>query len=185
MSRSGEPATRAVAELPSIGALNAMPLAGFVEAMAPLFEGAPVFLGRLAGARPFAGYAEMWPRALAIARAMPEAEQLELINAHPRLGAPPASVSAMSFREQGYDQAAADAADAAEASRVAAELERLNAAYEARFGFRFCVFVNGRSRQALLPVIEAALQADRATEIRRALGDVIAIAADRARTLAR
>jgi 2-oxo-4-hydroxy-4-carboxy-5-ureidoimidazoline decarboxylase len=189
LSRAGEPATRAAAELPSIGALNAMPLAGFIEAMVPLFEGAPVFLGRLAGARPFAGYAELWPRALAIARAMPEAEQLELVNAHPRLGAPPASVSAMSFQEQGYDQAAADAAEAsrvaAEAIEVAAELERLNAAYEARFGFRFCVFVNGRSRHALLPVIEAALQADRATEIRRALGDVIAIAAERARTLAR
>jgi len=185
LSRAGEPATRAAAELPSIDALNAMPLAGFIEAMVPLFEGTPVFLDRLASARPFAGFADLWPGALAIARAMPEAEQLELINAHPRLGAPPASVSAMSFREQGYDQAAADAADAAEASRVAAELERLNAAYEARFGFRFCVFVNGRSRQALLPVIEAALQADRATEIRRALGDVIAIAADRARTLAR
>ena len=191
MSRAGEPATWAAAELPSIDALNAMPLAGFIEAMVPLFDGAPVFLGRLAGARPFAGYADLWPGALAIARAMPEAERLELINAHPRLGAPPASVSPMSFREQGYDQEAATAATAdairvaAEATRVAAELKRLNAAYEARFGFRFCVFVNGRSRQALLPVIEAALEADRATEIRRALGDVIAIAADRARTLAR
>jgi 2-oxo-4-hydroxy-4-carboxy--5-ureidoimidazoline (OHCU) decarboxylase len=191
LSPAGEPATRAAAELPSINALNALPLAGFIGAMVPLFEGAPVFLGRLASARPFAGYAELWPRALAIARAMPVAEQLELINAHPRLGAPPPSVSAMSFREQGYDQTAdaADAAEAirvaAEASRVAAELERLNSSYEARFGFRFCVFVNGRSRQALLPVIEAALEADRATEIRRALGDVVAIAADRARTLAR
>jgi len=184
LSPSRDPNIRAAAELPSIDALNAAPVADFVEAMAPLFEGAPSFLGRLASDRPFATYADVWPRALAIARAMPEAAQLELINAHPRLGAPPAGVSALSFQEQGYDQAAATA-DAAEASRVAAELERLNAAYEGRFGFRFCVFVNGRSRQAMLPVIEAALEADRATEIRRALGDVIAIAADRARTLAR
>ena len=66
---------------------------------------------------------------------------------------------------------------------MASELERLNSAYEARFGFRFCVFVNGRSRAALLPVIQAALEADRAVEIRRALGEVVAIAADRARTL--
>jgi len=34
---------------------------------------------------------------------MPEDEQIELIDAHPRLGAPPASVSALSHREQGYD----------------------------------------------------------------------------------
>ena len=156
--------------------------------------------GRAALPRPARGspavrtYADLWPRALAIARAMPEAEQLELINAHPRLGAPPAEVSALSFREQGYDRAAgrrprrrrsqpagAEAA-ASEAGRIAAELERLNAAYEARFGFRFCVFVDGRSRAALLPVIEAALEADRPAEIRRALGDVVAIAADRARS---
>ncbi len=59
--------------------------------VAPLFEGAPAFLDRLAAARPFESYAALWPRALEIARSMPEAEQLELINAHPRLGAPPAT----------------------------------------------------------------------------------------------
>ena len=48
---------------------------------------------------------------------MPEAEQCELIDAHPRLGAPPGSVSALSFREQGYDREDADAA--AEAERTA------------------------------------------------------------------
>ena len=49
--------------------------------------------------------------------------------------------------------------------RVAAELDRLNAAYEARFGFRYCVFVAGRSRAALLPDFRAALDADREAEI--------------------
>ena len=41
---------------------------------------------------------------------------------------------------------------------VAAELERLNDAYEARFGFRYCVFVAGRPREALLPGMAAALE---------------------------
>jgi 2-oxo-4-hydroxy-4-carboxy--5-ureidoimidazoline (OHCU) decarboxylase len=167
------------AQLPSIDALNDLPTAEFAAVFAPLFEGAPRFLGRLAAARPFSSYAELWPRALEIARGMPEPEQLELINAHPRLGAPPGTVSAMSFREQGYDREA----DAQEAAAI--ELERLNAAYEASFGFRFCVFVDGRSRAALLLVIAAALEADRPTEIRRALGDVVAIAADRARGVGR
>ena len=168
-----------VAQLPTISELNALSEAGFAAAMAPLFEGAPRFLAQLAAGRPFAAYADLWPRALAIARAMPEADQLELINAHPRLGAPPAQVSALSHREQGYDREAAEPG----AARVATELDRLNRAYEARFGFRFCVFVNGRSRATLLPVMESALDADRAVEIRRALGEVVAIAADRARTL--
>ena len=68
---------------------------------------------------------------------------------------------------------------AAERARVADELDRLNAAYEARFGFRYCVFVAGRSREALLPGMEAALAADREREIARALDAVIDIAADR------
>lgn len=153
-----------------ISEFDSMTKAEFIAEAAPLFEGAPHFLDRLAGARPFGDADEMFRRASVIASSMPESEQLELIDAHPRLGAPPASVSELSFGEQGYDRETADAID---------ELERLNQAYEERFGFRFCVFVAGRSRAALVPVLEAALSADRAGEIRRALGDVVAIAHDR------
>ena len=152
--------------------LDSMPKAEFVAAVAPLFEGAPHFLDRLAGARPFGGADEMFRRARVIALSMPESEQIELIDAHPRLGAPPSSVSAMSYREQGYDRETTDAI---------AELARLNAEYEARFGFRFCVFVAGRPRSALVPVLRGALAADRDAEIRRALHDVVAIARDRFR----
>ena len=113
---------------------------------------------------------------------MPEAEQIELIDAHPRLGAPPATVSKLSFGEQGYDRdlAATLAADAArERDRLATELERLNRAYEARFGFRYCVFVAGRSRSELLPEMNAALARERDSELHRALDAVVDIAADR------
>ena len=150
--------------------LDALPRAAFLAAAGPWFEGAPRFLDRLAAARPFGSADALFAAAREIARAMPEPEQLELIDAHPRLGAPPATVSAASFREQGYDR---------ETTTAIADLERLNAAYEARNGFRFCVFVAGRSRPELVPVLEAALRADRAAEIRRALGDVVAIAVDR------
>jgi 2-oxo-4-hydroxy-4-carboxy-5-ureidoimidazoline decarboxylase len=153
-----------------VAALDALPPAAFVAAAAPWFEGAPRFLARMAAARPFRDESTFFARAAEIARTMPEDEQLELIDAHPRLGAPPASVSTASFREQGYDR---------ETTAAIADLERLNAAYEDRFGFRFCVFVDGRSRPELVPVLEAALSADRDAEIRRALGDVVAIARDR------
>jgi 2-oxo-4-hydroxy-4-carboxy-5-ureidoimidazoline decarboxylase len=92
-------------------------------------------------------------------------------------------VSALSFREQGFDRDAADAAAETERARVQAELERLNAAYEAAFGFRYCVFVAGRPRTALLPDMEASLAASRETELRRALDAVVDIAADRYHTL--
>lgn len=145
--------------------------------LAPLFEGAPRFLARLCLVRPFGEAPALFAAARRIARSMPEADQLELIDAHSRLGAPPASVSALSFVEQGYDREGADAK--AERSRLAAVLEGLNATYEARFGFRYCVFVAGRPRAALLTGFEAALSADRAAEIARALDAVVDIAEDR------
>ena len=204
-----------------IGRVNAADPAAFRAMVAPLFEGAPRFLDRLAAARPFADWASMFTAARAIASAMPAVEQIELIDAHPRLGAPPATVSELSFREQGYDRDAAGpaSADAGQASagadpaspgadparagadparpgatgavtppaeppeierdRVAAELERLNVAYETRFGFRYCVQVAGRPRAALLPDMEASLGGDPGAERHRALDAVVDIAMDR------
>jgi 2-oxo-4-hydroxy-4-carboxy--5-ureidoimidazoline (OHCU) decarboxylase len=155
-----------------VARLDALSEDAFIAAAAPWFEGAPRFLRRLAAARPFRDAVSLFARAGSIAREMPEVEKIELIDAHPRLGAPPESVSAASHREQGYDR------DTTAAIR---ELMRLNAAYEARFGFRYCVFVNGRSRPELVPVLAAALDADRAAEIERAIADVVAIAEDRFR----
>ena len=142
----------------------------FAAAVGPLFEDAPRFLGRLAAARPFGSAERLFARAEQIALEMPEDEQIELIDAHPRLGAPPSTVSAMSHREQGYDR---------DTTEAIVELDRLNEQYERRFGFRFCVFVAGRPRSALVPVLREALAADRDQEIRRALHDVVAIARDR------
>jgi len=156
----------------------------FAFAVGPLFEGAPPFLARLAAARPFGDAAGLFAQARAIAHAMPEPEQLELIDAHPRLGAPPGSVSALSYAEQGYDLETADAAAEVERARIADELAQLNDAYEARFGFRYCVFVAGRPRAALVPAMAEALSADRTSEIARALDAVVDIAADRHATLA-
>jgi len=166
-----------------IDELDVIAPGAFASRVAPLFEGARRFLGRLAMARPFGTADAMFATARAIAHAMPEDEQLELIDAHPRLGAPAGSVSALSYVEQGYAAEAAQKAADAEAARVAVELERLNAAYEERFGFRYCVFVAGRPRAALLPEMEAALGRDRRGEIRRALDAVVDIARARYATL--
>lgn len=150
--------------------------------LAMLFEGAPRFLDRLMAAAPYADDEALFATARSIAHAMPESEQVELIDAHPRLGAPPATVSASSYAEQGYDRPPSpDAADV----QVAAELERLNEAYEARFGFRYCTFVAGRPRAALLPGFAAALGAERDAELRRAIDAVIDIGIDRHHTTSR
>jgi 2-oxo-4-hydroxy-4-carboxy--5-ureidoimidazoline (OHCU) decarboxylase len=175
-------------------AIDAAPAAEFVADVAPLFEGAPGFLWRLAAARPVGSAEGLFERARELAHAMPEPLQLELIDAHPRLGAPPTSVSAMSYREQGYDDASAGfrsddeaapnlaAEEARERDQVAAELDRLNREYEGTFGFRYCVFVAGRPRSELLPDMAASLSRERDSELHRALDAVVDIAEDRFRS---
>jgi 2-oxo-4-hydroxy-4-carboxy--5-ureidoimidazoline (OHCU) decarboxylase len=162
--------------LPPISELNALDEDGFMARLAPLFEGAPAFCRRLAVRRPYRSYDDLLDRALAVAQAMPESDQLELIDSHPRIGAPPASVSALSRHEQGYQREPGTA-------ELQAKLDALNKAYESRFGFRFVIFVAGRPRSAIVPIIERALVADREAEKRRALIDIISIARDRAARL--
>ena len=99
-----------------------------------------------------------------------EAERVATLNAHPRIGAPAAALSEHSRREQGSDLD----------RDVLAELARLNAEYESRFGFRFVVFVNGRSRAQILEVLRQRIRHPREAEMREGLAAIIAIARDRA-----
>ena len=167
------------AEGPDVDALNAA--ADAPSMLAPLFEGARGFLDRLADARPFTDWEDLWRRARDIAHAMPEVEQIELLDAHGRLGAPRETVSVLSRHEQGYDgrresRSAARGPDA----ETLARLRELNEAYEARFGFRYCVFVAGRALDTLIPDFEAALAADRDAELHRGLDAVVDIGQARA-----
>jgi OHCU decarboxylase len=160
-----------------IGELNELQTEEFERALAPLFEGAPRFCGRLAQGRPYASYGQLLDHAARVATELPKDEQVELIDCHPRIGADPRTVSEISYREQGYDAVDSDA------QATQAALDRLNAAYEQRFGFRFVVHVAGRPRSELVPLIEAALRRPRGEEIERALDDIVAIARDRLSTL--
>lgn len=143
------------------------------DELAALFEGAPRFVARLrAAAGPETSVDDLLARAEDIALSMPEDEQVELLDAHPRIGAAPASVSALSYREQGYDRDPGT-------TELQARLDALNDAYEQRFGFRFVVFVNGRSRAEIADVMGRHLAGDRVAEKARGLRDVVAIARDR------
>ena len=62
---------------------------------------------------------------------------------------------------------------------VLVELATLNQVYEEKFGFRFVVFVNGRSRAEILPVLRERLAHARADELDTALDELVAIAEDR------
>lgn len=136
-----------------------------------LFENAPRFVERLV-AGDYASWDDLLTRGEQLARTLPPDEQLELIDGHPRIGALPSTVSATSFREQGFDRDPGTA-------ELQTRLDRLNDEYEARFGFRFVVFVNGRARSSIADVMEERLRRNRDEEIARALTDVFAIARHR------
>ena len=159
---------------PSFGTLEAASTRDFVAAVGPLFEDAPTYLSLLAAARPFGTWDGLFAAAEAIASSAAETVQVELLAAHPRIGAPPGSVSSLSYREQGYDQ---------EQQEAIAALGPLNAAYEARFGFRYVVFVAGRPRSVIVALLTQALDGDRDAERQRGLQDVVAIARARATDL--
>jgi 2-oxo-4-hydroxy-4-carboxy--5-ureidoimidazoline (OHCU) decarboxylase len=152
--------------------------------LAPLFEGAARFLARLVAERPFWSWDRLFDRAREIAHAMPQPEQVELLGSHPRLGAASPTLSALSSTEQGHDRPSGRGAPPSPSSADTARLVDLNARYEARFGFRYCVFVAGRPLAALLPGFEAALAAERDAELRRGLDAVVDIAVARWRELA-
>jgi 2-oxo-4-hydroxy-4-carboxy--5-ureidoimidazoline (OHCU) decarboxylase len=133
-----------------------------VEELAELFGGRTRFVERLAA------QADPLAEARDLLRELPEEEQVEALNAHPPIGA--AGLRGRSAAEQGSDDAAA----------VLARLAQLNAEYEARFGFRFLVFVNRRPRREIVPVLEARLARPRAEELETGLDELVAIARDRA-----
>lgn len=146
-----------------------------VSVIRRLFEGAGPLIERLVDGGPYASPREIVQRARAILSTLSEADQIAVINAHPRIGERPERVRAqseLSYREQGYDRDAT-------ASETLERLRALNAEYERRFGFRFVVFVNRRPKAALIPVLEARLRRSRAEELSTALGEILAIAEDR------
>lgn len=163
---------------PRIEDVDAVPPEAAAFVLRDLFEDATRFLERLAGERPFGDDAGLVVAARELVRGVPEEEQIELLNAHPRIGADPATVSALSHAEQGYGEDGPPAEP-----WIAEELEYLNDAYERIFGFRFVVFVAGRPRSAIVPILEASLRDERISELQRGLDDVVHIAADRLATL--
>ena len=136
------------------------------------FENAGPLVERLRAEGPFPNDQVMLARAREILYDLPESDQIAVINAHPRIGERPDKVSAESFQEQGYDRDTTP-------PEVFLRLASLNEEYEQKFGFRFVVFVNRRSKEALVPLLEARLRGRRDEERQTALREILAIAEDR------
>jgi 2-oxo-4-hydroxy-4-carboxy--5-ureidoimidazoline (OHCU) decarboxylase len=132
--------------------------------LAELFEGQTAFVEHLAQLEDPLG------RAQDVAATLSKAQQKEVLDAHPPIGGTP--TSARSAAEQGTDDDPA----------VLAELAELNSAYEAKFGFRFVVFVNGRARREIVPVLRERLSRTREEELATGVDELVQIAVRRWQT---
>jgi allantoinase len=92
-----------------------------------------------------------------VAAALPEADKIAALSTHPRIG------------EKSPEQR----------GDMPPELVELLGAYEAKFDLPFVVFVAGRSREELVPVLRERLERTREEELRTGLEELVAIAKDR------
>lgn len=135
------------------------------DELAELFEGRTALVERLAALEDPLG------RAREVARGLSDEEKREVLDAHPPIGAR-TGLSARSRAEQGSD----------DDPEVLAELAALNRRYEERFGFRFVVFVNGRPRREIVPILRERLERSREQELETAVDELVQIAAQRWRS---
>ncbi|ORE21451.1 hypothetical protein BCV71DRAFT_164784, partial [Rhizopus microsporus] len=84
--------------------LNEADFESFIKTVNTLFETAPPLAKRLYEKRPYSSYDALIDEADEIQSRLNEEERVEVINAHPRIGAPKQNLSAMSQREQGKGQ---------------------------------------------------------------------------------
>jgi len=131
------------------------------DQLAELFEGRTRLVEKLAQHDDPLGSARQ------VIAELSDEEKLEALNAHPAIGA--TTLSPRSAAEQG------GGGDPA----VLTELAYQNQVYEEKFGFRFVVFINRRSKAEILDVLRERLERTREEELDTALEELVAIAEDR------
>ena len=102
-----------------------------------------------------------------------EEKLLQVINAHPRLGEKdPKKLSEQSKKEQKFG--------ISEEEEIVNQFLDLSQKYENKFGFKFIIFVNGRTKKQLIaPLIKRLQNENREEEMREAIDAMLNIALDR------
>lgn len=145
-----------------------MTRAEFIARFGPVYEASP-WVAEGVWPDPPSDRAELAAAMAAVVDAAPRERKLALIRAHPEL-ASRTKMAAASVREQagvGLDQCT---------PQEFAAFQRLNAAYNARFGFPFIYAVKGATRSQILAAFEARLGNDPETEFATAIAQIHRIA---------
>lgn len=153
----------------TLDALNAVPLATFVDVLGAVFEHAPWVAETAAAGRPFATVADLHAAMSAAVAAAPEADQVAFLRGHPELGGKVARAGAMAEASR-HEQGALGLDRLSD--EEFARFERLNASYQARFGIPFIICVRRHTRDSILDRFEARLANSRPAEIAQALAEI-------------
>jgi OHCU decarboxylase len=149
--------------------LNAADRDAFVAALDGLYEHSPWIPERAWPRRPFADIRALELAMRDVVLQATRAEQLDLINRHPRLGAraPLTMRSQAEQRGAGIERSTNETRD---------ELAELNARYEQRFGFPFIVAVKNLGVRDIIENCRERLANDPATEFEESLRQIFRIA---------
>ena len=152
--------------------LSHMSQADFVAHLGDIFEHSPWVAQRAWISRPFDSVDALHAAMVAAVDAASEDEQIALIRAHPELAGKEAKAGTLTQASTGEQRGAGlDQCTAEELAR----LQRLNAAYQERFGFPFISAVKGRDRHQIRDAVEERLNNDQPTEFRTCLGQIAQI----------
>lgn len=158
----------------TLATLNTISRTAFVSTLGGIFEHSAWVAEGVAGQRPFARLADLHSAMMSTVRSSHREKTLQLLRSHPDLAGKAAQAGEMSpdsTREQdgaGLDRLAPEALE---------QLQRLNAAYSARFGFPFILCVRRHTRDSIFTQFEMRLANDPEQEFTHALGEISRITA--------
>ena len=164
----------------TLDSLNRADPDAFVAALGGIFEHSPWVAEQVVAHRPFASIQALHAAMCAAVAAAGRERQMALIRAHPQLAGKAAirgELTESSTNEQrgaGLDQCSPE---------QFAEITRLNADYDARFGFPFILAVKGHTRDSIIANMRARIGHDRDAEIAEALKQIERIAGFRLEAL--
>ena len=153
----------------TLESLNKGGLSEFVGALGDVFENCPWLVARTSSARPFHTKEALIAALLDEMKALSREEKLQLLRAHPDLAGKAARTGKLtkhSTREQksaGLDQLS---------KNEFFRFERLNKAYQKRFGFPFIIAVSDHSKESIFSSFETRLGSSQNVQIEEALKNI-------------
>ncbi|MBQ0934022.1 2-oxo-4-hydroxy-4-carboxy-5-ureidoimidazoline decarboxylase [Ideonella paludis] len=162
----------------NLNTLNEASADAFAQHLNGIYEHSPWVAERAAALRPFASLHALKHALVSVVRQASREEQLALIRAHPEL-AGKAMVAKSLTAESTHEQSTAGLTHCS--PEEFAHLQRLNADYNARFGWPFILAVRGPrglglSRQEIISTFERRLQGSAAFEFAEVLRNIHRIA---------